>query len=170
NGLIEFEISIMIALVLIQEYEILRDMLEISFESYNLDNPKFDIFAILSSNPNSLPVIFLEYSKFKLGISNSENFPIMLEKIINNYISIFEDFIYQIMLKWLLCDYFRIAGDIYKANIYYQSALEISQFAQYDFYTAFLMINNPARDPESIQQAERQIGQSGFKLELFKHF
>ena len=73
------------------------------------------------------------------------------------------------MLKWLLCDYFRIAGDIEKANIHYQSALEISQFAQYDFFTAFLMINNPARDPESIKQAERQIRQSGFNLELFAY-
>jgi len=31
------------------------------------------------------------------------------------------------------------------------------------------MINNPARDPESIKQAERQIRQSGFNLELFAY-
>jgi hypothetical protein len=166
-GLTEFELSIMNALVLMQKYEVLYDMLKITMKAYNFESPKLDLFAIISKNQNSLPILFLEYAKFKLGKKIANNFPEMVEKRINNFITIFEDFQYQIILNWFLCDYYLISGDIGKADKHYQSALEISQFAQYDFYTAFLMMNNPMKDTETIQQAEIQISNSGFKPEQF---
>lgn len=165
-GLTEFELSIMVALVVIQEFEVLIEMLEIALKAYNFDSPTLDLFAILSNNQNSLPVLFLEYAKFKQGKTYAGNLPLLLEKRINNYITIFEDFQYQIILKWFLCDYYLISGDMDNANKHYLSALELSQFAQYDFYTAFLMINNPEKDPEIIQQAEEKIKRSGCNPEL----
>ncbi len=166
-GLTEFELSIMVALVLIREYEVLNDMLEITLKAYNFENQKSDLFAFLSNNQNSLPLLFLEYAKFKLGKPVKDNFPVVVEKRINNFTTLFEDFQYQIILNWFLCDYYLISGVIEKVDKHYQSALEISQFAQYDFYTAFLMMNNPMKDTETIQLAEKRISNSGFNPELF---
>jgi hypothetical protein len=53
--------------------------------------------------------------------------------------------------------------------VYYHAALELSRFASYDFFTAFLLTNDPSGDPERMALADMMIAGSGFNAGLFNY-
>jgi hypothetical protein len=124
---------------------------------------------MLQAIQNSIPVYFQEYALFKLGQYDHPELPGIWEEAINSFAATFDDYQYLIMLNWFLCDYYTSNGEVERAMDYYMSALELSRFASYDFFTAFLLKNDPSGDSERMAQANQMIAGSGFNGELF-HF
>ncbi len=162
NGVVEFELSIFISLLLTKEYKIIIQLYNKIINIYNIEiSTNFSYNN--QQNQNVLPFLFSEFAKFKLGQKVADNYINILEKTIDNFPSTFDDFQYKIILKYFLSDFYK-DSDIKKAKEYFELALKLSQFAQYDFYTAFLLINNPTKDSELIREAEEMLKKSGFSL------
>lgn len=166
-GLVAFELPVMVSLVLVKEYKILRCLLEDTIRRYNRINQKDPYFSILSVNQNSLPIVFLEFAKYKLGIPNCTDFAMLVEEAINKFITTNDDFQYQIMLKLFLYEYYRDSKNIKKSKVFYYSALDLSRNTGYSFFIALLLNNPPDDDPECIKQARGMIEKSGFNPQLF---
>ncbi len=66
-----------------------------------------------------------------------------------------------------LVDYYSHKGNKEKAEKYFSAALDLSRFASYDFYTAFILKNDPSENKANLNQADEMISRSGFKRELF---
>lgn len=169
QGLVEFEQYIMLALVLVQRFEALANMLNHVFTFYNTTNPDLEVPQMLQANQNSIPVYFHEYALYKLGHSDYPELPKVWEEAINSFNATFDDYQYMIMLNWFLCDYYTSKGEVNRAMENYLSALELSRFANYDFFTAFLLKNDPSGDKERIAQADQMIDDSGFNAALFTY-
>jgi hypothetical protein len=170
RGLVEFELYIMLALVLVQRFEVLETMLTQIFTFYESANPDLEVSLMLRVNQNSIPVYFQEYALFKLGhYDEHPELPEIWEQALNSFNTTFDDYQYLIMLNWFLCDYYTSKGEIDRAMHYYRSSLELSRTACYDFYTAFLLTNDPSGDNERLAQAEQMIADSGFSAELFNY-
>ncbi len=122
---------------------------------------------MLRMSQNSLPIYFLEYSIYKQGNYDNPDLPTLWEGAINNFAATFDDYQYLIMLNWFLVDYYTHKGNKEKAQKYFSSALDLSRFASYDFYTAFILKNDPSGKEEHVIQANEMISRSGFKKELF---
>jgi len=169
RGLIEFELYIMLALVLVQRFEELETMLSHVFTFYEISNPDLEVSLMLQANQNSLPVYFQEYALFKLGHYDHPELPEIWKGAINSFNSTFDDYQYLIMLHWFLCDYYASHGELDSAMENYLVALELSRFASYDFFTAFLLKNDPSGDKERVAQADQMIAGSGFNAVLFTY-
>ena len=169
RGLVEFELYIMLALVLVQRFKELDTMLNHVFTFYETSNPDPDVSLMLHVNQNSLPVYFQEYALFKLGNHEDPELPQIWEGALNSFNTTFDDYQYLIMLNWFLCDYFTTNGQLDRAMVYYLAALELSRFAGYDFFTAFLLKNDPSGDLERVALADQMIAGSGFNVELFNY-
>jgi hypothetical protein len=167
NGLVEFELAIFIALVLTKEYKTIIKLYEKLTTSYKIEIPE-ELGYLNKYNQNILPYLFSEFAKNKLGLKVSNNYIQILEKTIDSFPSTFDDFQYKIILKYFLSDWYKNI-DIEKANEYYQLAMKLSEFAQYDFYKAFLLINNPTKDEEKLRNGHEMIKNSGFEIEYFLH-
>ena len=161
NGLIELELPLIISLILTKEYTLLLELIEEAFNTYNLFDHEDEFLNMLSTNQNSIPFVFREFAKYKLNKPLTVNFMVELEKALNNYSSSFDDFQYQILLNWFLCDYFFTKKNITKANEYYQAAMEMAKYAEYDFYQAFLLINNPFKNHNLIEEGMALVNASG---------
>jgi hypothetical protein len=160
NGVIEFESPIMIALTLTGQFEVLIDMIGMAMKSYHVQEPRDEFFSIFSGNPNILPQLFLEYARFKTGQAYSKDFETQLMAALDGFKSFFDDFQYLILLHWILCDYLLTRGEKGEALKSHDAALEISRFAEYDFYTVFLLKNDPLNRPESIVEAKEIEGKA----------
>ncbi len=169
RGLVEYELSIMVALVLVQQFGVLERMLERIRESYDQEGADQDTALMPGHMQNLLPVCFLAYARYKQGHARKPEVPRIWEEAINSFATIYDDYQYLILLHWFLCDYYFSEGDPGKAMEYYDTALEISRFADYDFFSAFLMKNIPVQEPESVEQAEKRIADSGFNRALFDY-
>lgn len=143
RGLIEFELSVMTALMLIKEYTVLENMLEKSFKTYKVLTTSPNEPYIIRQNQNAVPGYFLEYARFKLGKHKADEFIPVWMKAIENYQTTFDDFQYLILLNWFVCEALCFYGDSDKALFWYNSALELSRFAEYEFFLAFLLLNDP---------------------------
>jgi hypothetical protein len=171
KGLVEFELYIMIALVLIQEFEVLDRLLTNIFSYYNTSNSEFAFPAMQGNIQNTIPQYFLEYAIYKQGrFQDHTELPDLWEQAIDSLAPTFDDYQYLIIFNWFLCDYYTTEGsNSEKALEYYNAALELSRYARYDFYSAFLMKNDPAQKPEHLELADRMIAASGFNSELFSY-
>lgn len=169
QGLVEFEQYIMLALVLIQRFDELDNMLTHVFTFYNTSNPDLEVPQMLQANQNSIPLYFHEYALFKLGQCDYPELPKVWEEAINSFNATFDDYQYLILLNWFLCDYYTSKGEVNRAMDNYLSALELSRFANYDFFTAFLLKNDPSGDHERIAEANQMITDSGFNAALFTY-
>lgn len=169
RGLVEFELYIMLALVLVKRFKELDTMLTHVFTFYETSNPDLEVSMMLQANQNSLPVYFQEYALFKLGNHEDPELPEIWEGALNSFTATFDDYQYLIMLNWFLCDYFTTNGRLDRAMAYYHAALELSRFASYDFFTALLLKNDPSGDPERRALADQMISGSGFNAELFNY-
>ena len=168
KGLVEFEMYIMIALVLIQEHQMLFELLESLTTSYNLSNPDYEGAAILKNNQNSIPMYFLEFARYKLNSNVNEHPEIIWENGINNYTTNYDDYQYLILLNWFLYDFYSNQGEVTAAISFYNSALELSRFASYEFYETLLLNNDPSGDPDPKRKAQERIRNSGFHPDSFK--
>ena len=157
----------MIALALTGQYDVLLDMLDTAMKSYHVGKPRDEFFSILSGNPNILPQLFLEYARFKTGQAYSQNFETQLMATLDGFKSFFDDFQYLILLNWILCDYQQSQGKTPEALKSFDAALEISRFAQYDFYTILLLRNDPLARPATLQEANKMKPKSGFDDHTF---
>lgn len=169
KGLVEFELYIMLALVLVQRFEELENMLTHIFTFYNTSNPDLEVSLMLQVNQNSIPVYFQEYALYKLGHSDYQELADIWEAAINSFTATFDDYQYLIMLNWFLCDYYTSNGQLDRAMDNYMAALELSRFASYDFFTAFLLKNDPSGDKERVARAGQMIADSGFNAEHFNY-
>jgi len=167
NGLVEFELAIFIALFLTKEYETIIKLYEKLITSYKIEIPK-ELSYSNKYNQNILPYLFSEFAKYKLGLKVSDNYMQVLEKTIDSFPVTFDDFQYKIILKYFLSDWY-IETDIEKSKEYYQLALNLSEFAKYDFYRAFLLVNNPMKDKEKIKKGKEMVRNSDFALKYFLH-
>jgi len=167
RGLVEYELYIMLALVLVQKFAELDKLLSHIFRYYNTTSPETESPLMLRMSQNSLPILFLEYAIYKLGHYDNPELSLLWDGAINNFAATFDDYQYLIMLNWFLVDYYKHKGKIEKAEEYFAAALDLSMFANYDFYTAFLLKNNPLGNEEQMIQADRMIDRSGFNRELF---
>jgi len=154
NGLVEFELPILMALVLTKDYETIIKLYEKVIHSYKIEMPQ-ELSYSNKYNQNILPYLFSEFAKYKLGLKVSGDYIQILEKTIDNFPSTFDDFQYKIILKYFLSEYYK-KGNIEKAKEYFNMAIKLSEFAQYDFYTAFLYANNPKNKKNLIEQ--RMVG------------
>jgi len=107
-------------------------------------------------NQNIFPFLFAEFAKQQLGIKPSENYLRTLEKTIDHYPYTFDDFQYKILLNYFLFKYYQDHNPE-KAKEHFQLALELSDFARYDFYTAFLLNHNPINDKKLKKQKKRSF-------------
>lgn len=171
RGRIEFEMSIMVALVLVQEFQILNVMLENALKSYsNITNQKQEEINVWwTESQNRVAICFLEYANYKLGKYNTENLPDFWIKAIDSYALTYDDFQYLILLNWFLTDYYTSEGFRDKAVNYHSNALEISRFAEYDFFTVFLLKNDPLKRPEFHAAANQMLIHTDFDIRKF-HF
>ena len=167
RGLVEFELYIMLALVLVQRFAELDKLLSHIYRHYNTTGPEPESPLMLRMSQNSLPIYFLEYSIYKQGNYDNPDLPMLWEGAINNFAATFDDYQYLIMLNWFLVDYYTHKGNKEKAEKYFSAALDLSRFANYDFYTAFILKNDPFENKANMLQADEMIARSGFKRELF---
>jgi len=169
NGLVEFELYVMMALVLVQKFEVLDRLLANIFSYYNLAKTDYSFSALMGKNQNSLPIYFLEYAEYKQGRYNQPKLPGLWERAIDNFTATFDDYQYLILLNWFLCDYYFTGEEMEKSLECFNTALELSQYAGYEFYKAFLLKNNPMKNEEQIVEADRMIAESGFNSEGFTY-
>jgi len=167
NGLVEFELPIMVSLIFVRDFTLLYKLLENIEQTYKYKYTNDGIRQLLNMNQNSLPILFLEYAKYKLGKQLSFDLPTTIQNAINNYSTSFDDFQYLILLNWFLCDYHLMGGKPDEAYLFWCNAIEITKFAEYDFYTAYLLINNPKKDTDIQNEGFQMIDGKGFKSELF---
>jgi hypothetical protein len=167
RGLVEFELYIMLALVLVQKFAQVDKLLSHIYRHYNTSGPEQESPLMLRMSQNSLPIYFLEYAIYKQGHYDNPDLPTLWDGAINNFAATFDDYQYLIMLNWFLVDYYTHKGNKEKAQKYFSSALDLSRFASYDFYTAFILKNDPSGKEEHVIQADEMISRSGFKRELF---
>lgn len=167
KGLVEFELYVMLALVLVQKFEVLDRLLANIFNYYNIVKTDYSFSALLGNTQNSLPKYFLEYAEYKQGRYNHPELPGLWERAIDNFTATFDDYQYLIMLNWFLCDYYFTGKEMEKCLECFNAALELSQYAGYEFYMAFLLKNNPLKNKKLITEADRMIAESGFHSEGF---
>ncbi len=167
KGLVEFELYIMLALVLVQEFEVLDRLLSNVFSYYSKSKGEHAFSAVLGNTQNALPKYFLAYAEFKQGRYNNSNLPDIWERAIDNFAATFDDYQYLILLNWFLCDYYFTMEEIERSVEYFHAALELSRYAEYDFYTAFLLKNDPLKNEANIALADQMIAESGFDPERF---
>ncbi len=167
KGLVEFELYIMLALILIKDFKGLFQLLDQIDFNYDMENTDQEGAAILNRNQNAIPFLFLEYAIFKLNYNNDSRPDLLWEEAIDNYTTNFDDFQYLIFLNWFLFDYHITKDDTASALKHYEAALELARFAGYEFYMAFLLVNDPLRDSVRVKKGEELIRASGIDRELF---
>ncbi len=167
KGILDFEMTIIVALVLAQKFDVLKVVLDEAFDAYNLFVDEKNPRSFLKRSQNSVPISFYEYAKFKLGFTPEKNFPSTWETALTNYSPTFDDYLYLILINWFLCDYYMSMGNSSAALNYHSTSLELSRFAEYDFFEAFLLINDPLKSPKNLLKAEKMISKSGFISDSF---
>ena len=155
--------------MLVQKFEELDRMLTHIFSYYNTTRSEYVFAALPGNTQNSLPKYFLEYAIFKQEVHHNPSLPGIWEEAIDNFAATFDDYQYLILLNWFLCDYYTTEGNLEKSGEYFNSALELSRFASYDFYIAFLLKNDPLKREEHLRLADQMISESGFNRERFTY-
>ena len=164
KGIIEFEQYVMIALVLVQEYLTMEKLLAEVVEKYELSENEA---SPLKKNQNALPEHFLLYARYKLGKAGTDEIARIWVDAIDNYTATFDDYQFLILLHWFLIDYHFSEGEEELAMEFYGAALELSKLARYDLYTAWLLRNDPGRDPGRLNEGEEMIRRSGMNACMF---
>ena len=167
RSLVEYELYILVALVLVQEYEVLEWLAEGIPENYGISFMPSVKESVVRKNQNAIPFYFLEYAKYKLGRSEHPHLSEYYETAISNYTTTFDDFQFLILLNLFLVDIYSADRNFHRAGVAYNRALELSRLASYDLHTAILLNNDPFRDPEKLERAAGMIAASGFNPALF---
>jgi len=168
NGVIEFEMYIMIALMLTGEYSSLITLIENAFECYQVDDPKHSGFSYMHQHQNQIPKLFLEFAQFKTGLILKNGFHLRWEKALDNYASTFDDFQYLILLNYFLFDYYSSTGMQSKAVTYFQAATDLASHAEYRFYNVYLHMKCPDCSFQKTQEAQELLKLSGFSPVFFE--
>jgi hypothetical protein len=161
-GVIEFELTIMVALILLDEYELLMSMIVNAREHYDLDDPKHAGFSWMHMHQNRFADVFMEYARFKIDGSCSRKVPESWEKILDQYATVFDDFHYLILIHYFLFDYYMTVGDREEACVHHREGMNLARLARYDFYVIFLLKKGSVLDPKFGSMADRMIRSSGF--------
>jgi hypothetical protein len=169
KGLIEYELYIMVSLVLVQQFELLEKLLTNIFRNYFNNKYEDSSDSFLRQNQNALPHLFMKYTKYKLGKQTDSRFEPTLSQAIENYITTFDDYLYLLLLNWFMFDYLSDKGRTKEAGHYFESALNLSKIAGYDFFTAFLLHNHPGNNKDITLFSTQMIENSGFNLSLFNY-
>ena len=169
RGFIEFELYIMVALALVQEFEVLEKLLDHAFRHYYTEKNEDPKYTLLRHNQNTVPHLFMEYARYKLGKSTDDSFETMFTGAIENYTTTFDDYIFLLLLNWFMFDYFTDKGVPEKADYYFEAGIKLSRFAGYDFFTAFFLYNHPGENKDIALFATQMIEESGFNLSLFTY-
>jgi hypothetical protein len=167
NGMVEFELTIFIALILTKEYETIIRLYE-KLSTTNIIKIPENLCYSNKYTQNIIPYLFSEFAKYRLGQKISDNYLRVLEKTVDTFPSTFDDFQYKIILKYFLMNLYK-NNNIEKSKEYYLMALKLSEFAKYNFYKAFLFINNPTNDKELIKEGYEIIEKTEFDPEFFIH-
>ena len=167
NGVIEFEMYIMIALVLLERYDSLISLVETALESYRIHDPKHEGFSFMHQHQNQIPMHFLEYARYKCGKKMKNNFHLRWERALDNYASTFDDYQYLILLNFFLYDYYHASGLTSNAIQYYQAAMDLSAHAGYKFYTIYFQLKYPNGSYKNTEEAEKELQLSGFNPSCF---
>ena len=162
KGVIEYEMMIMVAVVLLGEYKLLMRLIVNAYEQYKLDDPKHAGFSWMHMHQNSFAGVFLAYARFKIDGRCSRKVPEHWESILDQYASVFDDFHCLILIHYFLFDYYMTTGDMDKALLHHREGLELSRFAGYDFYEAFLLKKGAVLDAGYGPAADQMIRSSGF--------
>jgi hypothetical protein len=165
QGLIAFELPVIISLVLTKNYAMMASFLGKSREVYSNHNPENEYYKLLSNNQNSLLSIFYDFSRQKMGEQNTHDLTSRIEEAINNFTTYYDDFQYLLLLRYILMDMYTSEGKTVKANLHFQAALELSRYASYDFYTAFLLLHDPEKETSNIETAKKMFRESGFHVQ-----
>ncbi len=162
NGRIEFEMYIMVALVLTENYNLLARVIEKAHESYHKGEAEHKGFTWLSYSQNQLSYIFLDYARFKNSGELSQEKVNTCEEFINNYINFFDDFQYLILLNFFLMEYFVHLGALDKAREQLDQALVLARHSKYSFFEAFLYSKGADLKSCFASMAKDLIGESHF--------
>lgn len=162
NGVVEFEMSIMVVLVLIEEYELLIHMIEKAVNTYNIENPAHEGFSWLHQHQNTLAVIFLDYAKFKTTHRYDAELMHTCEKKLDNYVSSFDDYQYLILMNYFLFEYLLSIGENEKAMTNFRAALNLSRFAEYTFFEVYLLCKGSNINDSYREMANDLIRESKF--------
>ena len=165
NGLVEFEMSIMVALVLIEEYKILGKLVKHAHEKYNLEDPAHEGFTWIHQHQNQLTCIFLDYAQFKESGKLESTTVSKCETFLNNYVSFFDDFQYLILINFFLFEYYTFSQKDVLALRVFQNALDLAKHAKYIFFEAYLLNKAKEIDPEYKAMATKLIKESLFNPE-----
>jgi hypothetical protein len=165
NGVIEFEMSIMVALILIEEFEVLIKMIDHASETYNLADPAHEGFSWMHQHQNHLCGIFRDFASFKCSGTTDAKLISKCEKSLNNYVSIFDDFQYLILINYFLFEYNMFSGKEGVAAGNLQNALDLSRYAKYTFYETYLLNKGSVVIPEYGSKSIKLIKSSHFNAE-----
>lgn len=168
RSLVEFELYILIALALVQKYDLIESVVESILINYGLSFTQTEGESFINRNQNAIPFYFLEYANYKLGRPLQINLSDYYETAISNYTTTFDDFQFLIFLHLFLFDIYTSEGDSERAIGAFDRALELSQLSEYDLFIAILLNNDPLNDPEKRNKAAVMIAASGFNPQLFK--
>jgi hypothetical protein len=167
NGVIEFEMYIMIALVLLEKYDSLIRLIDIAMESYRIHDPKHAGFSFMHQHQNGIPMHFLTYARYKSGEKMKKGFHLRWERALDNYASTFDDYQYLILLNYFVYDYYHSVGLTSKATQFYQAALDLATHAGYKFYSIFFQLKNTNGSFEKTIEARKILQLTGFNAGCF---
>jgi hypothetical protein len=167
RGLITFELPVIVPLIFLGRYRELEIMLKDTVRRTDLSANKDDFVSLLSQNQNVLPELVLDYAKYKQGKKYHIDFNKKIESALTNLANSYDDFQYQILLRWILYDYYANSGNSKKADYHYKAALQLSRFAGYDFFTLFLEINALGVTDKKKKSLLQEIEGKGFLSSAF---
>jgi hypothetical protein len=162
KGVIEYEMMIMVALVLLGEYKLLIGLVLNAYKYYKLDDPKHAGFSWMDMHQNRFAELFLDYARFKIDGKCNRKVPEQWESILDKYATIFDDFYFLILIHYFLFDFYMDAGDFEKALLHHNEGMKLSKFAKYQFYEAFLLKKGSVLNEDFGIRADSMIISSGF--------
>lgn len=163
-GLVAFELPVMIALALMEEYVQLIELADNAIVSYSFGTNEDPFFHTISSNWNRLPYWFREYARFKQGLELPVSFGNELEKEIDMFQTIYDDFQFKILLDYFLSDIYYAGGEHEKSEEYFKSALDLAHYAGYTCLTAWLMVHNPEAKQDLLDEGKLLFDKAGFLI------
>ena len=167
QGLVTFELPLLVPLVMAARYAELEELLQFTTEHQRQLPEKDGYVSLLSKNQNSLPELVLAFVKEQKSERKASDLPGKIESALLNLANSYDDFQYQIILRWLLRILYRQTGNNHQAAGHLETALQLSRFAGYDFFTYYLQLHADALARKQRTALLQEIGRRGFNSDSF---
>jgi hypothetical protein len=162
KGAIEFEMMILLALTLAGKFELVERVGGNISDNYNLTPGSQAILFWRHQYQNAFAQAYIDFARSRkegrVPDRTAENW----ESLLDSYRSVFDDFQNMIMVHYFLYEHYLSTGIEDRARYHLESAMEISRFAGYRFFEAFLLMKGASLDRGYYQKGLKLIKDSGF--------